>query len=148
MRDNGVPDFPDPEIDGDNIMQRGPDGGQDDPAMRTAQETCEPIMEQMAPTEVPSPEEQARMEEDMLASAQCVRDHGFPTFPDPEFDNGRVTMRMTAELGIDMDDPAFQQAQEDCRPEGMGPGDGGITGPGSGSEVDAGGSAGGGGDGS
>jgi hypothetical protein len=57
-----------------------------------------------------------------LAYAQCVRDAGFPDWPDPDTD-GRMRIRMGPGTGIDQNDPRLHAAMtacQDLRPEGMG----------------------------
>ena len=60
-----------------------------------AQKACQPIMdraEQNMPR--PSPEEEAKMRDQALAMARCMREHGVD-MPDPTFDdNGRVSIQL------------------------------------------------------
>jgi hypothetical protein len=125
MRENGV-DMPDPQFDGEgraSVMVGGAagDGQPVDPdTMEAAQDACEHIMEDVigsGPIDM-DPEEQERMKQQALDFAKCMRDHGID-MPDPQFESGG---RMTQALSVDPNDPAFQAAQEECRPEdGGGP---------------------------
>ena len=106
MREHGV-NMPDPTFSGDGsghgfiAKVGGPDGGgpkPDDATFKAAQAACEPIMkkaEQDMPR--PSPEEEARMRDQALKFARCMREHGVDV-PDPTFDsNGRTRIEMHAD---------------------------------------------------
>lgn len=113
MRENGVPDFPDP-VDGRITMSSAQAGSA---AMRAAQEACQ----ELAPHGRANP----RMQEQLLAFCQCMRDNGVPDFPDPE-GPGRLLVPRT----IDTQSPQFEQARQACQDtlRGSGWGDGGGVG--------------------
>jgi hypothetical protein len=46
--------------------------------------------------------------------SQCMRDNGVPSFPDPV--NGRLTLKVQKGTDLDPESPAFQKAQETCKP--------------------------------
>ena len=109
MRENGI-DFPDPGSGGGLIIGPESDIDPDDPDFKAAEATCKPILDEAeASMPKPSEEEIARMRDDMLAFAKCMRSEGID-FPDPELGEGG-RMQMTAG---DIDDPEFQEAQESC----------------------------------
>jgi hypothetical protein len=115
MRENGVPDFPDPEIEDGRIQMRvgGPDGGGeiDQEAMEKAMEACEELAPRGGGNF--SEEDRQQMQDEMLAYAQCMRDNGYD-MPDPDFGEGEGGIfRMEGEP----DDPAFVNAQEACEDE-------------------------------
>ena len=114
MRENGVPEFPDPQIEDGRIKMKigGPDGGgQLDPeAMDQAQEACEDLAPRGGGNF--SEEDRQEMQDAMLAYAQCMRENGYD-MPDPDFSGGDGMFRMEGEP----EDPAFQQAQEACEDE-------------------------------
>ena len=114
MRENGVPDFPDPV--GGRITMRS---GVDPATMHAAQETCQELAPEGADTENP------RMQEQILAFSQCMRENGVPDFPDPE-GPGRLLVPRT----IDVQSPQFEQARQTCQDElrGSGWGEGGGVG--------------------
>jgi hypothetical protein len=139
MREHGV-DMPDPTFDenGGSTMAIGVEGENmpDQATMEAAQEACEPIMEDViaAGPQDMDPEEVAKRQEEALAFAKCMRDHGVD-FPDPQFEGGgRMTQSMTA----DPSDPNFQAAQEACATEFSGGGGPGFSvgGPAVGSSSD------------
>jgi hypothetical protein len=139
MREHGI-DMPDPTFDGDGggkgfmIAGPGPGGGRPDEAkMKAATDACEPIMkraEQDMPR--PSPEAEAKMRDQALKFARCMREHGID-MPDPTFDgDGHVKVEIKREHGSDSastdsgptpvpDDPKFQTAMKACSKDG-GPG--------------------------
>jgi hypothetical protein len=111
MREHGI-DMPDPGADEQMRIEI------DDPdAWQEAEEECRPILEEIVGTfEPPSEEEQARMREQALEFAKCMREHGVD-MPDPQFsDDGGVTI--TADEGepgaLGPDDDDFQAAAEEC----------------------------------
>ena len=69
----------------------------------------------------PSPAEQTKMEEKALKFSQCMRTHGVPNFPDPEFSHGggavglRIGSKKGGPGGIDPNSPQFQAAQKACQ---------------------------------
>jgi hypothetical protein len=115
MRQNGVPEWPDP-IDGDKFrLPMGSDGrpviNPNSPQFKAAAQKCEPLR----PPEWTSrkdPAAQARA----LKYAQCMRKNGVPQFPDPEggaLDPGDVNPNS----------PQFKAADQKCqslRPAGGG----------------------------
>jgi hypothetical protein len=113
MRENGVPDFPDPQLDGGGgmIMGGGPDGGGnfDKDAVDKAMEACKDLRPQGGGNF--SEEDQQAMQDAALAHAQCMRENGVPDFPDPEFSEDGARVQLD---GIDPESPAFQEAQEAC----------------------------------
>jgi hypothetical protein len=109
MRDNGVPDFPDPEVEGGAVRMRMPEGV-DRQKVDAAQEKCKQYLpnggEQNGP---PNPQ----MREQMLKLAQCMRENGVPNFPDPSDDGGvRIDI---GKLGVDPESETFKSAQQKCQ---------------------------------
>ena len=131
MREHGI-DMPDPTSTGSassggGTMIRidgggeGPDGATriDSDAFQEAHETCKSIMEDVVGEPEPmDPEEEAKMRDQMLEFAQCMRDHGVD-MPDPEFSgDGGVSISIGSKLDGDTATPADQEemeaAQEAC----------------------------------
>jgi hypothetical protein len=103
IRKNGVPDFPDPDPNGEFS---GVGHDQDDPALRAAQEKCRDLAPGGEHENFGDPAfvEQARQ------FAECVRDNGVPDFPDPDADG-----RFRGVGHEQQDNPKFQAARETCR---------------------------------
>jgi hypothetical protein len=111
IRDNGVPDFPDPDANGE---LRGPaHEQQDNPKFQAAQEKCR----NLAPGGEHQRSDPATVEQ-MRQFSQCMRDNGLPDYPDPDPD-GRVR-------GVgheQQDNPTFRAAMQTCRQKLPGGGD-------------------------
>jgi hypothetical protein len=123
MREHGV-DMPDPDVSGDggevSINIGGGPGSVDAPAMKAAQEACQPALDaamQQSGRGKLDPAEEARMQENALKFAQCMRDHGVD-MPDPTFQAGGGVQTHIgpgeAGAGPDIDSPVFQDAQKAC----------------------------------
>jgi hypothetical protein len=118
MREHGV-EMDDPDISGDGrvaIRIRPGDGGgpADDAAVKACQPAMDAAMQQS--TKKMDPAEEARMRENALAFARCMREHGIDV-PDPTFDGGVMKGRIAGGPGTDgpdPDSPAFQEAQKAC----------------------------------
>jgi hypothetical protein len=116
MREHGLEDFPDPQIDGNGGIEisAGDPGDFGRAELDAAMQACEHLLPEGAGPgdgEGPSAEEQAAMEDALLAYAQCMREHGID-MPDPEFSSGGVIQQ-----GGDFDpnDPEFEEADDACR---------------------------------
>jgi hypothetical protein len=115
MRDEGVEDFPDPEISGDGTVKLLPGGVDlDDPDVQAAQDKCQAILDEGQTTDTLDEEQQAEQEEQVLAFAQCMREHGID-FPDPDVSGGAVTPQLGP--GVDPNSPEFQDALDACQGE-------------------------------
>ena len=116
MRANGVPSFPDPN--GQGVIQ----GTGIDPNSRQfqkAQQTCAKELGLGAGTR--SPAQTAQAQAAALAFSKCMRSHGVPAFPDPQFSSGGgIRIRITSHAGAggnngpDPNSPIFQKAQQTC----------------------------------
>jgi hypothetical protein len=142
LRDNGI-DIDDPVAGvtgGRGFLRGGPDqaGGVDpfSEEFQIAQATCGEILEAARP-EIDPALQQERLEEELLL-AHCLRESGFPEYPDPTLDNdGRLQRggQQFQDVGIDRRSEAFQTARSGCADdlgvEAFGPGAGaGPTGRG------------------
>jgi hypothetical protein len=109
MRDHGISEFPDPEPGG-GIAVVGEPGGDldpDSPRFQAADDACKSLLPPM-----PAEDEQEGRDE-MLAYAQCMREHGFPSFPDPKPGEG-IDLDAGEHPELDPSNPRFQQANEAC----------------------------------
>ncbi len=115
MRSHGVPNFPDPGSGGG--IQIGPSSGIDprSPTFQAAQQACQKLLPNGGR---PSPQQQAKMQQALLAFSACMRSHGLPDFPDPTFPaGGGAEMKIGGGPGSDLNpqSPRFQAAQTACR---------------------------------
>jgi hypothetical protein len=118
MRKHGVPTFPDPDSSGHIKITSGVDGSghktgvdTNSPQFRKAQQACRKLQPKGGR---PSPQQQARERQAMLKFSQCMRSHGVPKFPDPQFDpNGGS--KMTIGKDVNPNSPEFKAAQKACQ---------------------------------
>jgi hypothetical protein len=102
MRAHGVPDFPDPNSN-----------GQFSPRPVTSQETaahqvCHHLLNGGSP---PDAAQQQHMLAQLLRYARCMRAHGLPNFADPQATGGEIGI---GGQGIDIHSPQFQAADHAC----------------------------------
>lgn len=115
MRDNGLPDFKDPDTSGGGISIELP-RGTDKATVDAAQEKCKKFL--------PGGGEPPKISEEQLEEqrkmSQCMRDNGVPDFPDPDATGG---IRIEGKRGttLDPDSDTFKAAEEKCAQFG-GPG--------------------------
>lgn len=119
MRENGVPNFKDPEVgaDGELRMDLNADGLE--PAVvEAAEKKCKALL--------PNGGEPQKLDPQRLETlrkySQCMRDNGLPNFPDP------------TDFGLQVngnefppDDPKFKAAEEKCRQYAPAPSGGSLT---------------------
>jgi hypothetical protein len=107
MRDNGVPDFPDPQFNGNGGMSINAPTGADPAKMDAAQVKCKQYL--------PNGGEPTKIDPQTLGTlrklSQCMRDHGVQNFPDPT-DQG--IQANGNDPGMDPNDPTFQAATKAC----------------------------------
>ena len=122
MRDHGI-DMPDPQVSGNGeggmvvVQEAEPGDGspefeRDSEEFEDAQRECEHFMEDVVGEIEIDPQQQAEMQEEMLAFAECMREHGID-MPDPVFsEDGRVEAQSgdISDIGSD----AFEEASEAC----------------------------------
>jgi hypothetical protein len=140
MRDNGVPEFPDPELDQNgNLRIFGGGGGPgqlgaDRSTLEAAFDECGDLIEGLI-SEVFRNIDQSQFQDNFLEFAACMRDQGID-MPDPDFSGGFGPGQGGGRglFGdIDPQDPAFQEAAEECQgifEGGFGPPGGGLGGNG------------------
>ena len=118
MRSHGVPSFPDPTPGangrgGGFEIRGGPGTGLDpnSPAFQAAQQACRSLLPNggVAPSLTPAQQQQ------FLSWAACIRAHGVPNFPDPQFNGGAVRISGGPASGINPDSSAFKAAQQACK---------------------------------
>jgi hypothetical protein len=138
MREHGV-DVPDPKpgAGGFGFQIRSSDPQEND-KFQEAQDACGDILEKAIPEGDRA--DPAEMRDELHKMTECLRDKGYDV-PEPQFagpgenppDNPQQPSKELQDL---MDDPDFQQAQEDCGKEAGLPGGGPRiqVGPGGGSD--------------
>ncbi|MEA1903641.1 MAG: hypothetical protein U9N56_08965 [Actinomycetota bacterium] len=138
MRDSGIPDYPDPDVDANgNFRLFGGGGGPgqlnaDRDTLLAAFEECGDIVEGVIQDTFRNIDE-SEFQDNFLEFAECMREQGID-MPDPDFSGGFGPGQGGGLFGnFDLDDPAFQEAADECRsifegsfaPGRLGGGDGG-----------------------
>ncbi len=106
MRRHGEPNFPDPNGNG-VFTVRGIDLNSSQ--YQRAQKACQYLLPKGGAL---SPAEQAKLLEQALKFAACMRSHGVPKFPDPTSKGGGITFSLR---GVDPNAPQYQRAQKTCQ---------------------------------
>jgi len=113
MRKNGVPNFPDPNAQGQISISSGAGLDPGSAAFQHARQACQ---KELPNRGVPTPAQQAQARQQALAFSACMRKNGVPSFPDPQFGaGGKVSIRIGSGAGIDPQSPQFQHAQQVCQ---------------------------------
>lgn len=112
MRAHGVPNFPDPNAQGQIPMSAVMAGGVDprSPQLGRAAQACAKDLPKSSPASSPAHHEQ--QDQQALAFAACMRSHGVPKFPDPP-PGGAI--RVLPGRGIDPRSPQYKSATMVCR---------------------------------
>jgi hypothetical protein len=106
VRQHGVPNFPDPDSQGNFPALTQQELGVTKQTSLTAQHACESVLTRDRSTGTPQQQQQKLAFG--LKVAQCLRAHGFPTFPDPTGSSQALPP------GIDPSSPQFETAQTTC----------------------------------
>ncbi len=127
MRKHGVSNFPDPN--GQGQITFGSSDGIDpsSPQFQSAQKACQKVLPNGG---VPTPAQLAQAQTAMLKYSACMRSHGVPKFPDPNFSGGHASLSIGSGSGIDPQSAQFQAAQTACQSDLPGRPQGGLSGTG------------------
>jgi RimJ/RimL family protein N-acetyltransferase len=110
MRSHGVPDFPDPNSQGNLVIQGSPgsDLAPGAPAFQAALKACGPL-----PSSVTPVQEDQEFSKSLKAAA-CMRANGVPNMPDPKLVGPARDPTIRLPLGNLPGSPAFQRAAKKC----------------------------------
>jgi hypothetical protein len=108
MRSHGVPNFPDPDSQGDFPPFHSSVSKQ---ASVAAEDACKHLLSRGGSTG--TPEQRQQKFTFALKVARCLRAHGFPNFPDPTV-SGQGASENLGAAKIDANSPQFQSAQTTC----------------------------------
>jgi hypothetical protein len=113
MRSHGVPDFPDPDANGNFNLPSTPVSGQE----TTANQVCNHLLN--VGTQLSAAQAQHALGQ-LVKYAQCMRAHGVPNFPDPELTDGGIGVPGgftfdTAGRNLDQKSPQYQAAARACQ---------------------------------
>jgi hypothetical protein len=124
MRSHGVPEFPEPSKGHLQIHSSDHNGQVTGVNPQSAQfQAASKACAKLAPKggKPPSPAEQAKLQEQALRFSTCMRTHGVPNFPDPQFSSSGVGIGIRIGRGkggpsrIDPSSPQFKAAQKACQ---------------------------------
>ena len=111
VRAHGVPNFPDPDSNGqipkEAVVPALREVG--DSRAKAATNACT----NLNPAGQESPTLTAREQQDYLRAAACMRSHGITNFPDPTFPGGHVNLPQISS-SIDTSSTQFTQARQTC----------------------------------
>ena len=111
VRGHGVPNFPDPDSNGqipkEAVVPALREVG--DSRAKAATNACA----NLNPAGQESPTLTAREQQDYLRAAACMRSHGITNFPDPTFPGGHVNLPQIPS-SIDISSTQFAQARQTC----------------------------------
>jgi hypothetical protein len=126
MRENGVPNFPDPTPSGGGL-RLGTEGiDTDSPQFQTAERTCRELLPNGGEQSAQEQEEQLQ---EALEHSACMRENGVPNFPDPTAAEGGG-IELEFPRGVDPSSPQFKAAENVCgQPSVDAGGDSSTTGP-------------------
>jgi hypothetical protein len=111
MRAHGIPDFPDPNGNGQLLFQGGGSGSDlnpSSPQFQAAQNDCKSL----APGG-PTARTGRKNRANALKFSECMRKHGITNFPDPNSQGG-IELQGGAGGSLDPKSPQFQSAQSAC----------------------------------
>ena len=119
MRDNGVPDFPDPRLSADGSVDFAtssgdPFGDVDNDTAEAAVNACLPELEGVAFAPGGSDFDLTEIQDRLVEFAQCMRDNGID-FDDPDL-SGFASGELSNPFGdLDITDPEVEAAFEECQ---------------------------------
>jgi hypothetical protein len=108
VRSHGIPNFPDPDSNGQIPKETAQQLGVTDSVLRAATGACQDLN----PAGLGPAALTAQQQQDYLKAAACMRSHGIAGFPDPSFAGGGVHFPIPS--SIDASAPRFTQARQIC----------------------------------
>jgi hypothetical protein len=109
MRSHGVPDYPDPDSQGQFPPVQIGRNGVSQQAVQSAQSACRHLQPGGGPGT--AQQQQAKLTQ-ALDFARCMRAHGVTDFPDPSTSNGGTGFNMS---GVNTHSPQYQSANRVCQ---------------------------------
>jgi hypothetical protein len=110
MRSHGFPSFPDPDSTGRIHIPTGSAIDESSAEYQSALRACHSLVPSL------STQQEARLQEQALHFAACMRSHGVPNFPDPSVGHGHIQIPpYRPGHGVDPNSPAVTAAVAACR---------------------------------
>ena len=112
MRSHGVPDFPDPDSNGNFHLDNSVSSQE-----TAANQACNHLLN--VGTQLNAAQRQHTLSQ-LVKYAQCIRAHGVPNFPDPQITNGGIGVPSgftfdTSGAHLDLKSPQSQAAAQACQ---------------------------------
>jgi hypothetical protein len=113
MRAHGEPGFPDPQPNGNLIIQ-GPKDHLNGALMNSANRACQHLLPKFRPL---TAAQQRRATVEALRFVACMRAHGLPNMPDPVVNSQGISIRISGKpgSGLGPGSQVFQSAQRACQ---------------------------------
>lgn len=108
MRAHGIPDFPDPDSNGQYPLRGGGDLNPNSPQFQAAQRACQS-------TSGGGPGGSGASRAQSLQFSQCMRAHGITDFPDPGPDGSLTLPKGGAGSDLDPNNAQFKAASQACQ---------------------------------
>ena len=109
MRAHGEPGFPDPQPDG-NLLINGPKDHLNGALMNSASKACKHLMPKSPPL---TASQQQKLTAQALKFVACMRTHGIPNFPDPTVNSRGIEMQIPS--SVTPNSAVFKNAQQACK---------------------------------
>jgi hypothetical protein len=112
MRSHGVPNFPDPNAQGEIRITVSPALDPSSPLFQKAEGDCRhlnPAGKGLSPAKL------QQVKARMLAFAACMRSQGVPRYPDPTFGSGGMVSQKIGRGDGDPSSPLFRAGQKACQ---------------------------------
>lgn len=109
MRTHGEPGFPDPQPNGDLLID-GPKDHLNGALMNSASKACQHLMPLGRPM---TAAQQRKVTAEALKFVACMRAHGLPTFPDPKVGSRGIEVQVPR--GVAQNSAVLKNAQQACR---------------------------------
>ena len=110
MRSHGEPDFPDPNSQGEILVQGPKDHLIGGSVLTAAENACKRLLPSGG--RISGGQQQQALSQ-ALKYAACMRAHGLPDFPDPVAVNGGIQEHLPS--GTNVNSPQFQAANKVCQ---------------------------------
>jgi hypothetical protein len=109
MRAHGEPGFPDPQANG-NILVNGPKDHLNGALMNKANQACQHLLPPHKPL---TAAQQRQLTNQALKFVDCMRAHGLPNMADPVVSSTGMSVQIPS--GVKPNSPVIQAAQRACR---------------------------------
>jgi len=109
MRAHGEPGFPDPQPNG-NLLINGQKDHLNGALMNSASKACQHLMPLGPPM---TAAQQRKVTAEALKFVACMRAHGLPAFPDPKVDSRGIELQIPQ--GVAPGSTVLKNAQQACK---------------------------------